>query len=372
MLRRLIVTCAVISAPALATAQPHPAPVPAPAPTPAPPPQPRPDPTPKKDLTDSDLATAHQEDDRPWAKGVSAEEQKAALVLFNEGNNLLRDALFPKAVEKYREALAHWDHPAIHYNLALALVNLDQPVEMYEALDKAMAFGAAPLDADKFDRAKGYKILVEKQLALVELSIAVPDAVVVFDGKEVLAGPGTWQARVRSGEHSVVARAPGYSPTQLNQRIGGGEVSRLDLKLFTDAELTRYKRRYPKWLPWTVAGAGVAMLAVGGALHVAARNGFSDFDQAIRDCAANQPSGGCMAGSSVFDIKSSAETKQTVAFTAYAVGGLALAGGIVLIILNQPSSYRIDPFAETAPTPAISITPVIGHDLAGLAASGRF
>jgi hypothetical protein len=354
MLRRLVLTCVVIATPALAAAQP------APTPAPAPP------------ITADDLATAQQEDDRPWAKGVSQDEQKAALALFNEGNSLLRDALFPKAVEKYRGALAHWDHPAIHYNLALALVNLDQPVEMYEALDKAMAFGAAPLDADKFDRAKGYKTLVEKQLALVELSITVPDAVVVFDGKEVLKGPGTWEARVRAGEHSVVARAAGYSPTQLNQRIGGGEVSRLDLKLFTDSELTRYKRRYPTWLPWAVAGAGVAIVGVGGLLHVSAKNGFDDFDEAIRQCAESQTSGGCMPGSSVFDKKSSAETRQTIAITAYTVGALALAGGVVLIILNQPSAYRIDPFAEQQPEPSISLTPVIGPDSAGLAAVGRF
>jgi hypothetical protein len=363
MLRRLILTCAVIAAPALAAAQPTPTPTPTPTPDPN---------LPGKAPTDSDLATAHQEDDRPWAKGVSQAEQQAALDLFNEGNSLLRDALFPKAVEKYRQALEHWDHPAIHYNLALALVNLDQPVEMYEALDKAMAFGAAPLDADKFDRAKGYKILVEKQLALVEYSIATPGAVVVFDGKEVLTGPGTWSSRVRAGEHSVIARAPGSSPTQLNQRIGGGEVSRLDLKLFTDAELTRYKRRYPKWLPWAVTGAGVALVGAGGLLHVSAKNGFADYDAAVRDCAAANPAGGCMPDSSVFDKKSSAETKQTIAVTMYAAGALAIAGGVVLIILNQPSSYRIDPFAETEKQPAVSVTPLVTPDLAGVAAVGRF
>lgn len=362
MLRRLVLTCILITAPSLAFAQPAPPPQPAPQPTPQP----------QTPIKDSDLATAQQGEDRPWAKGVSPDEQKAALDLFNEGNNLLRDALFPKAVEKYREALSHWDHPAIHYNLALALVNLDQPVEMYEALTKAMAFGAAPLDADKFDRAKGYLILVSKQLAEVEYSISVPGAVVIFDGKEVLNGPGTWSSRVRAGEHSVVARAEGYSPTQLTQRVGGGETSRLDLKLFTDAELTRYKRRYPKWLPWTVVGAGAAIVGIGGLLHVQAKNGFADYDQAIRDCAAGQATGGCMAGGSVFDKKSSAETKQTMAFTAYALGGLALAGGVVLVILNQPSSYRIDPFKESDQAHSVSVTPLVGPDLVGAAAVGRF
>ena len=64
--------------------------------------------------------------DRPWAKGVSPEAQKAADELFRQGNDLLRESLFVQAATKYREALRRWDHPGIHYNLALALLNLDQ------------------------------------------------------------------------------------------------------------------------------------------------------------------------------------------------------------------------------------------------------
>src|SRR5687768_13823121 len=144
---------------------------------------------PPKQITDKDLATAQQEDSRPWAKGVSPDQQRKALALFNEANGMLRDALFPKAAEKYREALAHWDHPAIHYNLALALVNLDQPVEMHAELEKALVHGPAPLGEDKFARAKDFKVLVEKQLATVEYSVTVEGAVLLFDGKEVLKGP---------------------------------------------------------------------------------------------------------------------------------------------------------------------------------------
>jgi hypothetical protein len=400
MLRRLLVTCVVATlVPSIASARPRkkkkkdrepvpveapapeaPAPAPTPDPAPAPAPAPGPEATPApapdtlpKEFTEEDLAKAQQTDDRPWAKGVSPAQQQQALALFSEGNQNLRDALFPRAVEIYQQALTHWDHPAIHYNLALALVNLDRPVEMHAALEKAMAFGAAPLDADKFDRAKGYKILVEKLLGLVELTIDTPDAVVLYDGKEVLHGAGTWTARVRAGIHTVVARAPGFAPTQLRQRINGGDTSRLDLKLYTDQQLTRYKRRFPTWLPWAVAGAGVVALGVGGGLHASARTGFSEYDQAIRDCAATDPSGGCsMPGPGVFDMKSSAESKQTIAYIGYGIGAAALAGGIVLLVLNQPTAYRIDPFAETVEGSAVSITPVFGPDLTGVAAVGRF
>jgi hypothetical protein len=328
---------------------------------------------PPKQITDKDLATAQQEDARPWAKGVTPEEQRKALALFNEANGMLRDALFPKAAEKYREALTHWDHPAIHYNLALALVNLDQPVEMDAALEKALIYGAAPLGEDKFDRAKDFKLLVEKQLVKVEYTLNEPDSILIIDGKEVQKGPGTYSALVRAGEHSIAARAPGYSPTQLNLKLGGGETSRLELKLFTDAELTREKRKMPSWVPWSVVGAGVVFGGVGALMHTSAKNGFADYDQAISDCAAVDPTGGCADPSpATFALKSSAESKQTLAATFYVVAGLTVGAGVALVVINRPKTYRIDPLEKLDAGGGVSITPVFGPDNFGVAAAGRF
>jgi len=327
---------------------------------------------PPKQITDKDLATAQQEDARPWAKGVSPDQQRKALALFNEANGMLRDALFPRAAEKYREALKHWDHPAIHYNLALALVNLDQPVEMHAELEQALVHGPAPLGEDKYARAKDFKVLVEKQLATVEYTVTIPGAVLIFDGKEVLTGPGTWSSRVRAGEHSVAARAEGYAPTQLNPKLLGGDVQRLELKLFTDKELTREKTRMPKWVPYSVLGAGVVAAGVGALLHTSAKSGLEDYDQAIAACAATDPSGGCsVRAPGMLDMKSSAESKQNFAAVAYTVGGLAVATGVALVILNRPQSYRIDPLKAEL-NAGTTVTPVIGPDLAGVAAVGRF
>jgi hypothetical protein len=66
--------------------------------------------------------------DRPWAKGVSRSRRRAAARLFFEANKQLGEQFFKQAAETYREALKHWEHPAIHYNLSLALVNPAQPV----------------------------------------------------------------------------------------------------------------------------------------------------------------------------------------------------------------------------------------------------
>lgn len=382
MFRRSTTLLAVLAFGASAStvsAQPAPAttPSPAPAPTPAPTPDAKaPTPaapapgTPSKPPTDADMAKAARTNERPWAVGISAESQKMALVLFTEGNTLLGGALFVRAVEKYREALTHWDHPAIHYNLALALVNLDQPVEMDAALDKAMAYGEAPIDKDKFERAKGYKVLIAKQIATVSYTVDVPGARVTFDGREVLIGPGTWTSRVRAGEHAVAAAAEGYLPVQFSQKLAGGESANLILRLYTDAEVTRYRRRFPTWLPWAVTGVGAVVAGVGGLLHQQAISGFARYDDEIAACAQANGGLGCASPPpEISDERRTAETRQLLGISGYVLGGAVLAAGVTMVLLNRPSAYRIDPNAEVLP---LAARPILTPELVGLAAVGRF
>lgn len=323
-------------------------------------------PTPPSPPTPPSSGTA-----RPWAQGVTPDDQKAALQLFTEGNALLKDSLFPKAAEKYREALKHWDHPAIHYNLALALVNLDQPIALYQALEKAMQYGPAPIDDDKFEKAQQLKKLTEKQLANVEYTVDVKGAVLVFDGKEVFTGPGTWKQLVPAGEHAVLARADGYVTTQFQAKIVGGETDTKSIELFTESQLLREKRLMPTWIPYTVGALGVAVGAGGFFLHQAAKDEFTTYDKGVKDCAATDPTGGCtMPPAGLFDQKKSAENKQTIAIGAYAFGGVAVATGITLFVLNRPHLVRIKP--KESADDGVSVTPVISPHLTGVAASGHF
>ncbi len=353
MASHVLLAAAVALAPLPALAQPTPGPT---------------DGAPKRPIGDDDIEKSL----RPWAKGVSPDEQAAALSLFKEGNALIKDQLWPKAVAKYREALTHWKHPAIYYNLALALVNLDQPLEIYDALEKAMEYGVGPLDSEKLDRAKSTKLLVEKQIGSVEYTIDVQGATLVLDGQEVFTGPGTYKARVRAGEHTVVARAEGYTPVPLTVKILGGTVSAITIPMYTDAELTRETRKMPNWVPYTVLGSGVVLAAVGGLLHSSAKTNFEEYDKAIGVCAGEDPSGGCTTlPAGVADKKTTAESNQTLAFTAYGIGGAAVVAGVVLVILNRPKTFRIDPTKGGAAAD-IAISPVVAPGQAGLVVAGSF
>jgi hypothetical protein len=327
--------------------------------------------------------TLGSDDERPWAAGVSDENQSAALRMFREGNASLNEGVFVTAVKRYRQALEQWDHPAIHYNLALALMNLDQPIEVYQSLAKALKYdpkaGPAPLDSDKYDRAKNYMLLAQKQVANVDITCDKPGAKVAVDGNVVFTGPGRYQGLVRVGKHSFVAEKAGYVTSVEAPYIGPGETMRFTLKLFSAEELTRHKRMWKAtWIPWTVAGSGGAIAIASGVLYAAGRSDIQDFDARITQCGTM----GCEITSELQDMRQSGDTKQTMAWVGFGLGAATIATGFVLAYVNRIRPYQIRPEdlqKEAAKRPGVAssltvtpLVPVAGSDITGAAASFRF
>lgn len=340
---------------------------PVPAPTPAPPPE-------DEKVGTNETLGQGASDERPWAKGVAPDSQKKALSLFREGNGQLNDGFFVDAAAKYTEALKYWDHPAISYNLALALNKLDKPVETYEQLEKSMRFGVAPLEKDKFDRANDLFISVGRQIADIEISCQKAGAVIAVDGKEVFTAPGVYKSRVKIGKHTFVAEKEGYSVQAMAPFIGPGEKYRLDLKLYTAEELTRYNRRWERaWAPWVVVGAGAVIAGVGGLLQLSAQSSYDEFDDRIEQC--NMTGSGCSITPELEGIRDSGDNKKTMSYVAFGVGAATVAAGLTLVYLNRSTPYQIraDQYeAEQRATGRVTVSPIVGPDVVGAVASGRF
>ncbi|PTL81229.1 hypothetical protein [Vitiosangium sp. GDMCC 1.1324] len=302
--------------------------------------------------------------DRPWAKGVSKAQQDAAMALFQAGNQLLKESVFVKAVDKYRQALAAWDHPAIHYNLALALMNLDQPVEVHEHLVAALRYGADPLENEKFEYARNYKTLTERQLARVDITCDTPGATVTMDGQPLFVAPGRYAGLVRPGAHSIVATKQGYLPSDQSRTLLPGETTTLQLKMFTSEDLIQYRRKWPSWMPWLVAGAGLAVGAGSSYFHMQARNDFRVVDAGVTEC------GGCFLTPNLNANLNRGNTYQTLAYGGYALGGAALLTGAVLVYFNQPQPIRVDPNQKKVEV--VGVAPLVGRGTGGLLTSFRF
>jgi hypothetical protein len=304
--------------------------------------------------------------DRPWAKGVSADEIKVADALFHEGNGLLKESLFVQAAEKYREALRHWDHPAIHYNLSLALLNLDQPVEVFTHLERAMRFGPSPLELDKFEHAGRYRALIEKQVARVEVTCDKPGASITMDGQPLFTGPGHYEGMVRAGQHTFVGVKQGYVTTQKAPVLLPGEKTTIALQMFTADEMITYHRRWNNALPWSVFGAGILVAGLGGIMHWQASTHYKSYDSGVSDCATQAGSFGCNPMSSLSSKKSVGDGLQIGAFVAYGVGGATAIGGLVLAVLNRAKPVRVERENK------VSVSAAIGPGGAGASATVRF
>jgi hypothetical protein len=279
--------------------------------------------------------------ERPWAQGVTEPEQKMALELFKEGNVLLKEPNFQRASQKYREALNHWDHPAIHYNLALALLNLVQPLEAHEHFVAALKYGAAPLDADKFEQANRYKGQLEQQLAGVDIRCNMEGAIVKLDGKVLYNAPGRYVGLVLPGPHSIVATKTGYITNELSLPLPAGETKVFELNLMTTDDLTEYRRVWPTYMPYTVLIAGIAVAGIGAALHVGVgRSMVQSYDADVATCAQAHPATGCSMTTEL-DKLNLANAMQGIGIAAYAVGGALTLTGAILLYLNRLQPYRI-------------------------------
>ncbi|HTR54722.1 MAG TPA: hypothetical protein VMJ10_28715 [Kofleriaceae bacterium] len=374
MLKRIVLLALVAFGGGTAFAQPK---APLMPPDGSPPPA-EPEKKPKDEKAGKDESLQNGGIERPWAKGVAAAEQAAALKAFHDGNAQLNDGLFAKAIDKYREALKHWDHPAIHYNLALALMNVDQSIEAYEHLQASIKFGEAPLQSkDKFDNAKLYMLRLEKEIADVEVSCDKTGAKVSLDGKELFVAPGTYKTRVTTGKHQFLAEKQGYTARITAPYISPGEHFRIDLKLYTADELTRYRRKWDAtWIPLAVAGGAVALGVAGGLLEYSASQSYKDYDNKVKSC--NQNNSGCPVSSTLTSLKNSGDTKRTLGIVGYSAAGAAAIAAGVLWYINRPESYEIraedlqnEPGTEEA-TAKTKLTPVVAPGYAGAVILGHF
>ena len=206
------------------------------------------------------------------------------------------------------------------------------------------------------------------------ISASMDGVDVSLDGQPLFSSPDTFKDFVPAGTHAIVARKDGYLTSELSETFEPGAQKELNIRLYTAEELTEYRHRWPVWMPWTVFGAGVAVAAVGGALHGVGVSKIHKFD----DNAKANGLLGITTTDSDRDLRNDGISLQKGAVSLYAVGGAAIVSGITLIILNKAKPYLFGKPVEdsgsaegSVATPtAVSVTPVISGDGAGVAATG--
>jgi hypothetical protein len=290
-------------------------------------------------------STAYAED--PWAQGVPLANQKAANKLFAEANQLFAQQAHAPALEKYKAAIALWDHPLIRFNMAVTEIRLDRILDAAEDLDKALRYGNTPFTGELYQEALDYQALVRKQVGVIAASCDQGDVHVLLDGKPWFACPGKQQVKVLAGEHVLLGEKKEFMTKSQRLVVKGGGTSTEQVHLIPIESAVIMKYRYRRWVPYTITAIGVAVGGGGLALYF---NGRSGMDKLAADFTTNCPSG-CNLSDKPFlkDELDSAKLKGNIGVGMMAAGGAVAVTGIILTILNK--AERVLPSVEAQPMP---------------------
>lgn len=282
----------------------------------------------------------------PWEAGVPLEQRTKANALFAEANQLFAQQAYGPAFEKYKAAIALWDHPLIRFNMAVTEIRLDHILDAADDLDKALHYGEAPFTHELYGQALDYQALVKKQVGELEVSCTQAGAHVQVDGKPWLACPGSAKQRVLAGAHAVVAESEGFMTQSRQVIVAGGATATSAIELVPIATAVKLVYPYNRMLPLAIGGGGAA-LALGG-LGVWFL-GSRQMDRFQSDLTKQCPTGCVIADHpSLADEHDSAQLKGKIGIAMMAVGGAAAVTGVVLAVLDKPK--RITPPVEVAPT----------------------
>lgn len=299
----------------------------------------------------------------PWRVGVSPENVAAANALLATATEQFVQRQYLEALETYRKALALWDHPALHFDVARCLVELDRPIEAAEHLERALAYGKNPLGDHLYADALEYQKLLAMQIGEVVVKCAVRGVEVAVDGRAVASCPAEQFIRLAPGEHFVVGTKQGYLTETKKVSVFGGKRAVVTIAPVPLDQAGEEVRRWPLIVPWTVVGGGVVLGGIGGLLRWQATNDMASYDTAIRQgcrgtgcslapalpaCAALPGGCGVSSMSAVNEsLRHRAIQENRFAIGVGAIGIAALITGGVLLYLDR--AERIYPIVDSAP-----------------------
>jgi tetratricopeptide (TPR) repeat protein len=306
-------------------------------------------------------AAPQTEAPRPWAEGVPASEQAVALELYAAGNREFTESRFTQALARYKEAIRHWDHPAIRFNIAVCLINLDQALEAHDNLERGLAYGEPPLGPDAYGQAMIYRKLLAGQLGRLTIRCQQPGMRISVDGKPLFTGPGAVDQIVIPGEHQVVATKAGFLTDSKTLVAVAGKVASYEVRPIAIVAEPTMVRRWSVWLPWAVFAGGGALAAGGAWSYSAAADNFDRYDRVVAARCAQRCSAEMLASyPELRRYQDHGNAEQIAAYSMFAVGGAAVLGGVVGLILNQPhvksDVIHVQPMvAPTAGGAAVSV-----------------
>lgn len=338
------------------------------------------------------------------AGAQSDQERAAARAAANQGGDAFDAGRYEDALALFQNAerLVH-ALPHLLY-IARSSEKLGKLVEAREAYLKIQRERLKPTDPEAFREAQAAAdrelAALEPRLASVTVKLAgasAQEASVTVDGQPLSAALVGLPTPTNPGEHVFEARAAGKLAA--SQRValaeGGKQVVTLTLEpdpnaapapaspiaegavapepgaapdvMRPDRAASGSSLKVPAYIAF---GVGAIGLGVGTVFIIGGSGDSSDASDKFKACLANNAEGdkACrdpVAEKEIEDLDHSAARKKTLAAVGFAVGGAAIATGIVLLVLDKGSKPSAAQRAPSRP----HVTPQIGFNYVGLSGS---
>jgi hypothetical protein len=167
-----------------------------------------------------------------------------------------------------------------------------------------------------------------------------------LDGTPWFACPGTKRRRVMAGEHVVVGEKPGFMTQSRRVVLAGATATKLAIDLLPIDAVVKLEYPSPRWLPWTVAGGGLAIAGAGLAFWLAGKDKMTTFEQDFtKTC---PPGCDFRAMPQLANAYDRAKLYGGIGTGMMVSGGAIAVGGIIWLIVNRPR--RVLPSLEVSPT----------------------
>ncbi len=279
-----------------------------------------------------------------------AQDNSAAVeALFGEGKRLASEGKYSEACPKFFASYSLEHRLGTLLNLADCYEKNHQLASAWARFVEARTLAQRSNQADRAEFAAQHAAELEPQLSKLTVNVLKPAAGLEVKRDGVLVGDGAYGVAVAvdAGKYTIVASAPDRKPWTGEVTVGEGADQKmaaievpelvaapkpLAASRTTVAEEKHGPGRAIAGL--AIAGAGVVALGVGTSFGVAALGKKSD----------SNANGNCGAGGQVNDcngvgvgLRDDARTLGNVSTVLIAVGGVAVAAGLV-VWLTAPSS----------------------------------
>jgi hypothetical protein len=308
------------------------------------------------------------------APGAQAEptptQVATSTALFNEARSLMAMGRYDDAAQRLRGAQALTPGVGILLNLGECYEKTGRPASAFGSYSEAFVL-ARRVGDDRATEAKRRQDAVEPKLSRLKLDVAAANkgagVVITQDGHELPESVWSSGIPVDPGEHTIEAKAPRKRAWKTVVRVEATPATTPVVvpALETDPGAVDDAGR-PFWGAQRIAGASAAGLGVAGVVVGSIFGALT-----LQKASASKSNGHCDADLKSCDamglqLQQDAHTTAHVSTAGLAVGGAALAAGVIL--------FATAPSASGAPAPKtgarVTIGPMAGAGLSGVLIRG--